>query len=65
MMPLWGHNFPLLALAVLTCLSLVGDGPAHSQLALVSPLFNERAWQCSQFSSVRQSLSCVQLFATP
>ena len=45
MMPLWGHNFPLLALAVLTCLSLVGNGPVCSWLALLSPLFYEPAWR--------------------
>ena len=28
-----------MALAALTCLSLEGDGPASSQLALLSPLF--------------------------
>ena len=46
MMPLWGHNCPLLALAALTCLSLAGDGPVHSRLALLSPLFCEQAWWC-------------------
>ena len=45
-MPLWGHNCPLLALAALTCLSLAGDGPVHSRLALLSPLFCEQAWWC-------------------
>ena len=29
-----------------TCLSLVGDGPVYSQLALLSPLFCVQAWQC-------------------
>ena len=28
------------------CLSLEGDGPVCSQLALLSPLFCEQAWQC-------------------
>ena len=45
-MPLWGRDYPLLALAALACLSLVGDGPVHSWLALLSPLFCEWAWQC-------------------
>ena len=38
-----GLRLPPPALAVLTCLSLAGDGPVHSQLALLSPLFCERA----------------------
>ena len=42
MMPLWGHDCPLLALAALACLSLEGNGPACSRLALLSPLFCER-----------------------
>ena len=46
MMPLWGHYCPLLVLAAPACLSLVGDGPIRSWLALLSPLFCERAWQC-------------------
>ena len=45
-MPLWRCNCPLPALAVLACLSPVGDGPACSRLALVSPLFCERSWRC-------------------
>ena len=44
-MPLWGRDCPLLALAALTCLPLVGDGPVHSRLALLSPLFCEHAWR--------------------
>ena len=48
-MPLWGCNCPLLALAALACLSLVGDGQVRSRLALLSPLFCERAWQCFRF----------------
>ena len=40
-----GLRLPPPALAVLTCLSLAGDGPVHSQLALLSPLFCERAQQ--------------------
>ena len=46
MMPLWGHNCPLLALAALAPLSLAGDGPVCSRLALFSLLFCEQAWQC-------------------
>ena len=45
-MPLWGRDYPLPALAALACLSPAGDGPVHSRLALLSPLFSERAWQC-------------------
>ena len=45
-MPLWGHNCPLLALAALAPLSLAGDGPVCSRLALFSLLFCEQAWQC-------------------
>ena len=45
-MPLWGCDCPLPARAALACLSLAGYGPARSQLALLSPLFFERAWQC-------------------
>ena len=45
-MPLWGRNCPLPALAALTCLSLAGDGLVRSRLALLSPLFCERAWWC-------------------
>ena len=61
-MPLWGSNYPLLALAALACLSPVGDGPVHSRLALLSPLFCERAFRgiailqsglLSQVSSLR------------
>ena len=43
-MPLWGCNCPLPALAALACLSLAGDGPVRSWLALLSPLFCEHAW---------------------
>ena len=50
-----GLRLPLPALAALACLSLVGDGPVCSWLALLSPLFCEGAWQCLQFSSVAQS----------
>ena len=46
MMPLWGCDCPLPALAALTPLSLAGDGPVHSWLALLSPFFSELAWQC-------------------
>ena len=46
MTPLWGHSCPLLALAALAPLSLAGDGPARSRLALLNPLFCEQAWQC-------------------
>ena len=45
-MPLWGRDCPFPALAALACLSPMGDGPVHSQLALLSPLFCERAWWC-------------------
>ena len=45
-MPLWGRNCPLPALAALAILSLAGDGPVHSWLAVLSPLVCERAWQC-------------------
>ena len=41
-MPLWGCNCPLLALAALACLSVVGDGLVHSRLALLCPLFCEQ-----------------------
>ena len=51
MMPLWGFSCPLLALAALACLSPVGDGPVHSQLALLSPLFCEPAWWCLESES--------------
>ena len=59
MMPLWGHDCPLPALAAPTCLSPVGDGLDHSQLALLCPLFCERAWQCFRFGlfTVQFSLS--------
>ena len=46
MMPLWGRDCTLLALAALALLSLAGDGLVRSWLALVSPLFCERAWRC-------------------
>ena len=45
-MPLWGRDCPLPTLAALGCLSPMGDGLVHSQLALLSPLFCEQAWQC-------------------
>ena len=51
-MPLWGCDCPLSALAALSCLSPEGDGPVRSQLALVSPLFCEWAWQCRAFPGV-------------
>ena len=41
-----GGDCPLLALAALACLSPAGDGAVCSQLALLSPLFCEWAWQC-------------------
>ena len=41
-----GPQLAILALAALTCLSPVVDGPVHSRLALLSPLFSERACQC-------------------
>ena len=40
-----GLRLPLPAVAALTCLSPVGDGPVCSRLALLSPLFCERAWR--------------------
>ena len=43
-MPLWGLDCSLPALAALACLSLAGDGPVRSPLALLSPLSCERAW---------------------
>ena len=46
MMPLWGRDCPLPALAALTCLSPAGDGPVCSQLALLSSFFCEPAWLC-------------------
>ena len=49
-MPLWGCDCPLPALAPLACMSPVGDGPVLSQLALLSPLFCEGAWQCLRLS---------------
>ena len=45
MISLWGRDCPLPALAALACLSPVRDGPIHSQLALLSPLFCEWAWK--------------------
>ena len=45
-MPLWGRDCPLLALAALACVSPAGDGPVHSRLALLSPLFCEQTWRC-------------------
>ena len=45
-MPLWGRDCPFPALAALACLSLAGDGPVCSRLALLTPLFCEKAWQC-------------------
>ena len=45
-MPLWACNLPLLALAALASLSLAGDGPVRSWLALLSPLLCEKAWRC-------------------
>ena len=45
-MPLWGRDWPLLALAALACLSPAGDGPVCSRLALLSPLFCEPAGWC-------------------
>ena len=46
MMPLWGCDCPLLALAALALLSLAGDGPVCSQLPLFMPVFCEHTWQC-------------------
>ena len=39
-------QLPLQALASLSRLHLVGDGPVCSRLALLSPLFCELAWRC-------------------
>ena len=41
-----GCDCPLPSLAALACLSLAGNGLIRSQLALLSPLFCEHAWQC-------------------
>ena len=46
LVPLWGRDCPLPALAALACLSLAGNGLVRSWLALLSPLFCEQAWQC-------------------
>ena len=46
MMPLWGRDCPLLALAALALLSLAGDGPVFSQLPLLTPVFCEHTWRC-------------------
>ena len=46
MMPLWGCNCLLLALAALALLSLAGDGPVCSQLPLFTPVFCEHTWRC-------------------
>ena len=64
-MPLWGRDCPLPALAALACLSLVGDGPVHRRLALLSPLFCEWTWWCLQFSSVQFSPSIVSYSLRP
>ena len=41
-----GPQLAILALAALTCLSLVEDWPFCSRLPLLSPLFYEPTWQC-------------------
>ena len=41
-----GADCPLPALAALACLSPAGYGLVCSQLALLRPLFCERAWRC-------------------
>ena len=64
-MPVWGRDCPLPALAALTSLSPAVDGPVHSLLALLSPLFYELAWRCLSKVSKVKSLSRVQLFVTP
>ena len=46
MMPLWGHDCPLLDLAALAPLSFAQDGLICRWLALLSPLFCEQAWWC-------------------
>ena len=40
-----GPRLPPSGSGALACLSPVGDGPVHSQLALVSPLICEQAWR--------------------
>ena len=65
-MSLRGRDCLLPALAAFACLCLAGDGPECSQLALLSPLFCERAWQCLRLGLVSGSLShslrcCVKL----
>ena len=64
-MPLWGRECPLQALAVPAYLSLVENGPVCSQLALLSHLFCEQAWQCLQFSSGQFSRSVVSDLCDP
>ena len=46
LMPLWGHDCPLLDLAALAPLSFAQDGLICRWLALLSPLFCEQAWWC-------------------
>ena len=60
-MSLWGHICPLLALAALACLSPEGDGLVCSWLALLSPLFCERAWQCLAAATAKSLQSCLTL----
>ena len=61
-----GLQLPPSALAALTCLSLVGGGLVRSPLALLCPLFCERAWRRLEGGEeVVKSLSPVRLFATP
>ena len=46
LMPLWGHDCPLLDLAALAPLSFAQDGLICRWLALLSPLFCRQAWWC-------------------
>ena len=73
MMPLWGRDCPVLALADLTFLSLAGDGPVHSWLTLLwyslSSLFCEWAQKCLKLElfmgKFSLSLSLFPLFFSP
>ena len=56
-MPLWCRDCLLLSLAAPTYLSPVEDGLVCSQLALLSPVFRERAWKVWTFHSIVLSLS--------
>ena len=60
-MPLWGHDYLLPALAAPACLSQAEDGPVPSWLALLSPLFCERALQCLAATAAKSLQSCPTL----